>query len=32
MPDIIADNYLKRWNGNDYESWGWDGEELKKEY
>lgn len=32
MPDIIADNYLKRWNGNDYESWGWDGEKLKKEY
>lgn len=32
MPDIIADNYLKRWNGNDYESWGWDGKELKKEY
>lgn len=28
MPDIIADNYLKRWNGNDYESWGWDGEKL----
>lgn len=32
MPDIIADNYLKRWNGNNYESWGWDGEKLKKEY
>lgn len=32
MPDIIADNYLKRWNGNDYESWGWDGEKLKKGY
>lgn len=31
MPDIIADNYLQRWNGSDYESWVWDGEKLKKE-
>ena len=31
MPDIIGDNYLYRWNGSNYESYGWDGNNLVRE-
>lgn len=32
MPDLVADNYLKRWNGDEYESFEWDGKKLKSAY
>lgn len=32
MPDLVADNYLKRWNGDGYESFEWDGKKLKSSY
>lgn len=31
MPDIIADNFLYRWNGSYYESYGWDSVDIVKE-
>lgn len=30
MPDIIADNYLYRWDGSGYESYVWDGNNIVK--
>lgn len=30
MPDIIADNYLYRWDGSGYESYVWDGANIVK--
>lgn len=30
MSDIIGDNYLYRWNGSNYETYGWDGKNLVK--
>lgn len=32
MPDIIGDDYLYRWNGSSYDSYGWDGTNLVKTY
>ena len=31
MPDIIGDNYLYRWSGNYYDSYGWDGNNFVRE-
>lgn len=30
MPDIIADEWLWRWNGSEYDYYGWDGNNLVK--
>ena len=30
MPDIIGDNILYRWNGNNYDSYGWNGKVYEK--
>lgn len=32
MPDIIADNYLYRWSGSQYEAYEWDGKNIVKQY